>query len=163
MTCADDISTWGRTRPRCWHHPRHVLTSSLNGTPSPMQQALEAKELVLTTGRPPSGPAHTLRSKGDRPRRRVAPLLPSQPRPRDLGLIPPPLLPAPSHPWVPHSQGKGPWLLVCPGSAVQGLWGTGLPLWLWDTGKLFLEELMYGQVINLLVPHPLAPVLSDFC
>lgn len=41
--------------------------------------------------------------------------------------------------------------------------GTGLPLWLWGTRKLFVEELMYGQVINLLAPRLLAWVLGDFC
>lgn len=53
--------------------------------------------------------------------------------------------------------------LGVPREHCAGAVGTGLPLWLWATGKLFLEELMYGQAINLLVPYLLALVLCDFC
>lgn len=76
-------------------------------------------------------------SRGDRPRRWVASLLPSQPRPRHLGLFLAPLLPTPLGPML--SGEKGPWPSVCPGSVVQGRQGNGLPLWLLAALGGFLE------------------------
>lgn len=37
-----------------------LASSSLNGTSSPVQQALQPKERVLASGRSPSGPTYTL-------------------------------------------------------------------------------------------------------
>lgn len=82
-------------------------------------------------------------SRGDRPRKWVASLLPNQPRPRNLGLFPAPLLPTPLGPTL---SGERPMALGVPRECCSGAAGERpTALTVGGTGKCFLGAALWSS------------------